>query len=224
MFQKIWDEVKYLCRVVTAGSKEAKHLEQVKKAFEEAYQESGVQKNTAQEGGVKYSLTQYSEQQKQNWSTSKRIVIYDNPQQLSQFIQDSISNKTMDKKIYFEAIPSDLAARIKADAGMDVENYNLSLGSYEVRKILKDHGIEDVESPRGQRAIVADDFAHIVEIVLNPKTISLSEDTYMGKPAIVFTGEHNGRMNVVAVVSNKRLDLFVQTVFVNVKKETFPRR
>lgn len=58
MFQKIWDEVKYLCRVVTAGSKEAKHLEQVKKAFEEAYQESGAQKNTAQEGGnIKYSIS-----------------------------------------------------------------------------------------------------------------------------------------------------------------------
>lgn len=55
MFQKIWDEVKYLCRVVTAGSKEAKHLEQVKKAFEEAYQESGVQKNTAQEGAMSLS-------------------------------------------------------------------------------------------------------------------------------------------------------------------------
>ena len=40
----------------------------------------------------------------------------------------------------------------------------------------------------------------------------------MGKPVIVFKGEYNGRMNVAAVVSNKRLDLFVQTVFVNVKK------
>ena len=83
---------------------------------------------------------------------------------------------------------SDLAARIKADSGVDVENYNLSLGSYEVRKILKDHGNENVEAPRGQRAIVADDFAHIVDIVQNPISISLSENTYMGKPAIVFSG------------------------------------
>ena len=40
----------------------------------------------------------------------------------------------------------------------------------------------------------------------------------MGKPAIVFSGDHNGRMNVVAVVSDRRLDLFVQTVYTNVKK------
>ena len=184
----------------------------------ENFRENGGNENTTREGGVKYQLREYSEQQKRNWSTSKRIVIYENQQQLSKFIRESIENNTMDKKMYFGAIPSDLAARIKADSGVDVENYNLSLGSYEVRKILKDHGNENVEAPRGQRAIVADDFAHIVDIVQNPRSISPSENTYMGKPAIVFSGEHNGRMNVVAVVSDKRLDLFVQTVYVNVKK------
>lgn len=184
----------------------------------ENFRENGGNENTTREGGVKYQLREYSEQQKRNWSTSKRIVIYENQQQLSKFIRESIENNTMDKKMYFGAIPSDLAARIKADSGVDVENYNLSLGSYEVRKILKDHGNENVEAPRGQRAIVADDFAHIVDIVQNPRSISPSENTYMGKPAIVFSGEHNGRMNVVAVVSDKGLDLFVQTVYVNVKK------
>jgi hypothetical protein len=33
IFQKVWDEIKYLCKVATAGSKEARQLEQVKKAF-----------------------------------------------------------------------------------------------------------------------------------------------------------------------------------------------
>ena len=183
----------------------------------ENYQSKG-ERNSDIPHGVKYDLREYTEQQKRNWSASKRIEIFDNQQQLLKFIRNSIDNKTMDKKMYFGAIPSDLAARIKADAGVDVENHNLSLGSYEVRKILKDHGNETAEALRGQRAIVADDFAHIVDIVLNPLAISLSENTYMGKPAIVFTGEYNGRMNVVAVVSDKRLDLFVQTVYVNVKK------
>lgn len=34
-------------------------------------------------------------------------------------------------------------------------------------------GNENVEAPRGQRAIVADDFAHIVDIAQNPRSISL---------------------------------------------------
>lgn len=52
VFQKIYDEVKYLCKVATAGSKEARQLEKVKKAFEDAYRadSKGV-------GGTKYSAT-----------------------------------------------------------------------------------------------------------------------------------------------------------------------
>jgi hypothetical protein len=53
VFQKIWDEIKYLYKVATAGSKEAKQLEQVKHLFEKVYQEGG--KAT---GEVKYSLTE----------------------------------------------------------------------------------------------------------------------------------------------------------------------
>lgn len=198
--------------------------EKVAQAWAEAVVEAGEnyqlqdgQKNNAR-GGERYSLRGYTEQQKKNWESSKRIVIYDNQEQLSQFISDSIADKTMDKKMYFGAIPADLASRIKSDTGVNVENFNLSLGSYEVRKILKDHGNAAKEAARGQRAIVADDFGHITDIVLNPTEITLSNQDYMGKPAIIFSGDHNGRMNVVAVVSDKRLDLFVQTVYTNVKK------
>lgn len=54
-FEKAFDEVKYFCRMATAGSKEAKQLEKVKKAFEDAYRQDA--KNTADDGGVRYSLS-----------------------------------------------------------------------------------------------------------------------------------------------------------------------
>ncbi len=56
VFKKIFDEIKYLCRVATAGSKEAKELEKVKKTFEELYRKSKAEKNTAEGGVIKYSL------------------------------------------------------------------------------------------------------------------------------------------------------------------------
>ncbi|MBQ3137715.1 MAG: hypothetical protein IJB74_09590 [Clostridia bacterium] len=56
VFKKIFDEIKYLCRVATAGSKEQKELEKVKKTFEELYRESKTEKNTAEGGVIKYSL------------------------------------------------------------------------------------------------------------------------------------------------------------------------
>lgn len=55
VFQKIFDEIKYLWKVATAGSKEARELERVKKLFEEAYREGGAQKNTA-DSGAKYDI------------------------------------------------------------------------------------------------------------------------------------------------------------------------
>ena len=55
VFQKIYDEIKYLCKVVTAGSKEARQLERVKKAFEEAYRQDA--KKPTRDGGVRYSLS-----------------------------------------------------------------------------------------------------------------------------------------------------------------------
>lgn len=54
VFQKVWDEIKYLCKVATAGSKEARQLEKLKKSFEDAYRAT---KNTADDSGAtKYSI------------------------------------------------------------------------------------------------------------------------------------------------------------------------
>ena len=47
LFKRIYNEIKYLYKVATAGSKEARELEKVKRAFEKAYKESvTAQKNT----------------------------------------------------------------------------------------------------------------------------------------------------------------------------------
>ncbi len=59
LFQRIYDEIKYLCKIATAGSREAREFEKVKRAFEKAYRESG-KANT--ESGVRYSLSQDGKQ------------------------------------------------------------------------------------------------------------------------------------------------------------------
>lgn len=57
LFQRLFDEIKYLYKLATAGSQEARELEKVKKAFEEAYRASAnAQKNTTDDGGVKYAI------------------------------------------------------------------------------------------------------------------------------------------------------------------------
>ncbi len=59
LFEKIFDEIKYLCKIVTSGSKEARELEKVKKVFSDVYRESSTTNNTTENnGGVRYSLSQ----------------------------------------------------------------------------------------------------------------------------------------------------------------------
>lgn len=62
VFQKIYDEVKYLLKVATAGSKEARELEKVKRAFEKAYRENvqtqvETEENSFDTDDVQYSIS-----------------------------------------------------------------------------------------------------------------------------------------------------------------------
>ena len=57
-FKAIWEEIKYLAKVATTGSKEARALEKAKHAFAKAWRETGnIQKNTVQKNGAQYDIT-----------------------------------------------------------------------------------------------------------------------------------------------------------------------
>ena len=72
LFKKIYNEIKYMLKVVTAGSKEERELLKVQKAFEEAYRDTRNVKE-----GTQYSLTQdnqgrkLTEQQQEYFKDSK---------------------------------------------------------------------------------------------------------------------------------------------------------
>ncbi len=69
---------------------------------------------------------------------------------------------------------------------------------------------------RGQRAITESDFAQIPDVMQNATEIYRSEIDYEGKPAITFVkAEQNSRTTIVAVVSDKHLDLRVQTEYIH---------
>jgi hypothetical protein len=220
VFQKIYDEIKYLCKVATAGSQEARELEKVKKVFADAYRESvQAQKNTA-DSGVKYSLAQYSDAQKENWKNSKKIVVYENDTQLLQFVNESITNKDASNKMLLGVITGDLAERIKADTGLDFDGKNAVIRSQNVRKILlHDHGDTKKEGLRGQIAVTDTDFLAIKDIFGNPDEIRLEPGGYNGKPAATFEKVIGSKKYTMFVVdSGGSLDIFVQTMYIHKNK------
>ncbi len=125
VFQKIYDEIKYLCRVATAGSKEAKQLEKVKRTFEKAYRETKAEKNTA-EGSVRYSV-QYEK------ATVNNDIVS---------LVEKVKNKDYKDNDFVDlGIVSDKAAgEIKKILGVDVSGYRISVEARQIKHILKDHG------------------------------------------------------------------------------------
>ncbi len=99
-----------------------------------------------------------------------------------------------------------------------LENFNVSLSTYEIQKIKKDHGNESQEALRGQRAVTPEDYILILDALQDPDTITLSDKEFFEKPVLEFEKDDSEKINVAAVVSDKHLDLFIQTAFINKKR------
>ena len=177
-----------------------------------------AQKQGFADGEVRYSLGEYSQHQKDNWANSKSIVVYENEQQLRQFIEDAINKRNLNKKMYFGTVSKRLADSIMRVKDIDLYNYNCTLSASEIRKILEDHGNENIESLRGQRAVVVDDFSKIPYIIENADYIYDAGVGDNNRPAVRFVNE-DSKISIVAYVTDKHLDLTVQTMYAGIKKE-----
>ena len=201
------------------------------KAYDAALREAGssvqlVEEQESEAGekveeAAKYSLDRYSQHQLDNWKNSKVIETYDGDRsQVVNFVERSVADKTLRKKLYFGRVSADLAEAIYSATGVDTTGFNLALYSDEVTKILADHGNESKEAARGQRAVNAEDFATIVDVVTSPDSISLSKTELEGKPVIEFVKTISGKRTVVTYVSTKHNDLRVQTMYISAQKKS----
>lgn len=173
-------------------------------------------------GGVKYSLEPYSNQQIENWKSSKRINVYENSAQLDLFVKRAIEDKGFTGKMFFGVVGNDLANAIETATGYNFTGRNVTLRADHVRKIFKDHGSIKSETARGQRAITANDFTLIPDVISEPEKIKKS--TYNNRPAAEFIKVIDGsRVTVIAVDSGGSLDLYVQTMYASAKKGSIAR-
>lgn len=167
---------------------------------------------------VKYSLKEYSNHQKASWASSKSIVVYENDEQLSQFIDDALNKKNLNKKIYFGKAPDELADKVFQETGIDIKNKNVALPAKSIVHIIGRHGSEDVEAPRRQSSITKEDFFNIPETIENPDDIKLDSKLYNGRPVLKFIKNQNGKTTIVSYVSQKHMDLAIQTMYAGSKK------
>lgn len=134
VFQKVWNEVKYMVKIARAGSNEHKKLLEVQRAFEKAYQEaaqntgkqSQEQKNTAEDGGVQYSLQYLSAE------TNTEIL-----EMITHVIDGDFSGNS---KVYLGIVPDSVAKSIFEITGINVRGFDMAIEARMVEHILKGHG------------------------------------------------------------------------------------
>lgn len=187
-----------------------------------AADKAGSEGRAPPKGGEMYSLEPYSNQQIENWKNSKRINVYENSAQLDLFVKRAIEDKGFTGKMFFGVVGNDLANAIETATGYNFTGRNVTLRADHVRKIFKDHGSIKSETARGQRAITANDFTLIPDVISEPEKIKKS--TYNNRPAAEFIKVIDGsRVTVIAVDSGGSLDLYVQTMYASAKKGSIAR-
>ena len=155
VFRKIYDEIKYLCRVVTAGSKEARELEKVKKAFEDAYRANGKA-----EGGTKFSLTDKTK------PTYEELVAK-NPVQIVNVKGGIESGSYTDMK-------TATMKKATSEGWFDVPHHNTDTDSliFITEKSFS-HAYSNLRSDFGEDTIRC--MAHIPEIIQNAVLVSVDD-------------------------------------------------
>ncbi len=71
LFQRIYDEIKHLIKIATSGSKEAKQIERIKRAFDRAYRENINGKST---GETQHSLSGINADGIEVYETSQEVI------------------------------------------------------------------------------------------------------------------------------------------------------
>lgn len=140
VFKKIYNEIKYLLKVATAGSKEARELEKVKRAFDKAYKESSANTRTT------YDLSEDVD--------------------LKKYIEDALSGKLPKKSFYKinEVIPERLAKDIEEIVGFSVKDFGNEISPNHIIHINDRHG-EHGKSDQSMKDI--SDIARIGYVIEN---------------------------------------------------------
>ena len=144
---------------------------------------------------------------------SNKIKIANNDKDIMNFVEESINQKSSNKTIYFGKITDNLANQIYKKTNIYVKNYNLSLKASNIKKILKDHGNDKIESLRGQIAVKKSDFKYIDDIILNNDNFFCSGTTKQGKPSITFEKRIGNKYIIVEYISDKHHNLEVQSMY-----------
>lgn len=115
--------------------------------------------------------------------------------------------------IRYGLVDEQVGLAIKSATDQDLEGYRHSVDNQAILKILKDHGRDATEAPRGQIPVTREDIALIPEIVARPDLIESAETSSYGAPLIRYVKRFNGTTYFVEEVRRGREELAAKTMW-----------
>lgn len=158
-------------------------------------------------------LTTYSDMEAYNYASSSKNHT-SNEKQFSDFVRESLNGKTSER-YYFGKVSDELAEDIRRSTGSELEGYNVTVNSDNIRHSLKRHGNSDVEEKLGQIAVDEDNLSLMGNVFNKPDNIVASPvKDGQGRNAIIFEKRVNGKIVVVTGISDGKHSLAIDTCYI----------
>lgn len=90
------------------------------------------------------------------------------------------------KVLIIGEISPELSVLLTNQSGIELRNYRFSIDVYAIKHIIKNHGIPEIETPKGQVAITDEYFTLIPEILENPDVAFYDGKNKLGKDVFQF--------------------------------------
>lgn len=208
LFKKIFNEIKYLCKTVTAGTKEAKQLLKVKRAFEKAYQANNEQKNnTDTNDGVNSTNIKFSldfDKYPYNMQTVIKEYIESVDNDIVDFVNDAKAEENKKRLEYMhrdiEITNADILNAISRLVNFDVSKFKTRINGETIKHIDRRHG---ANGKHDYSMKDVNDIARVAYVFNNADDV---EQTINSKGNIVYSKQYRNKDNTpspVITVSKK---------------------
>lgn len=159
------------------------------------------------------SLLPYSHKEKQNLSSSNKIIIPESEEEISRFIRQALNNdrEVQGKKLLLGKINDPTAQRIKNAVGLDLNNYNVELRASDIQHAFNGHGDLTSENLRGQPVLKESD------LKLFGKIVSSFDEVKKGKAdnSLTFTKRMGNKIICVTYYAQGNHSLSLKTMYLN---------
>lgn len=138
-----------------------------------------------------------------------------NPMQesLPEFITESLRQLSPEnKQIILGSVPDSIVQQLIIECGVDLTNYVFTIDIYAVRHIMKSHGNSQKEEARGQKAVTANDFELICQIINEPDVVFYDGKNRLGREIIQFQKRVGDRYIILKEVRTGRKQLALNSM------------